>query len=89
MANPNEATIIENIIKALEITLSEQNITAKDLPEITPEINLLDDDILNDSLDSIVFFMELSEIAGKEFPEGDLMAEGYYSVQRIIDFLSE
>ena len=53
---------------------------------IGPETNLIADDLL-DSLDSMVFILELEKSSGKNFPEADLEEEKFYTVKKLVDFL--
>lgn len=51
---------------------------------ITAETDLLEDKIL-DSLDSMVFFMQLEEKLGISVSDDiDLKAEGYYKVKKLL-----
>ena len=55
--------------------------------EITLETDLIKDGIL-DSLDGMVFMLEVEQEFGKTFPQDlDLVAEGYYNVGTLIDKL--
>jgi acyl carrier protein len=40
-----------------------------------------------DSLDTMVFFLELEEVSGKKFPEENLAEAGFSKVGRIVEFL--
>lgn len=54
---------------------------------ITAETDLLEDKIL-DSLDSMVFFMQLEEKLGVSVPEDiDLKEKGYYKVTKILSLM--
>ena len=55
---------------------------------ITPETDLVAEELL-DSLDGMVFLLELEQATGHHFPEeGDLVAEGYFRVPRLIQLLA-
>ena len=41
-----------------------------------------------DSLDSMVFLLELSKLSGREFPEQDLEEKGFFKVAHLLDFLT-
>ena len=53
---------------------------------VTPETDLFAEKVL-DSLDTMIFFLNLSEISGVEFPE-DLVGGGFSKVSRIIEHLT-
>ena len=56
---------------------------------ISLETDLIVDEIL-DSLDSMVFALEVEALSGKKFPEDvDLVDLGYFRIPRLIKFLSE
>lgn len=40
-----------------------------------------------DSLDSLVFFLELEERTGVPFPDGNLAKEGYFKVEKLAGHL--
>ena len=65
-------------------------VTKKPLPsEFGPETDLINTGIL-DSLDGMVFTLELEQATGKSFPEGiNLVDEGYYNVPKLITFLAK
>jgi acyl carrier protein len=55
---------------------------------LTPDMDLIAGEIL-DSLDSMVFALEVENLSGKKFPEDiDLVEAGYYKVARLIDFVT-
>jgi acyl carrier protein len=66
---------------ALRKTLKRDDVT------VTMKNDLRGDDIL-DSLDAMVFFLELSEHTDKKFPEKDLVEQGFYKVAKIVEFLT-
>jgi acyl carrier protein len=73
---------INHIASTLRKVLKRDNI------EITIDSDLADKRIL-DSLDRIVFLMELSELTGKEFSEEvDLVKAGLFKVANLADYLT-
>ncbi len=59
------------------------NVTGKTV-SLSPEMDLKQSEIL-DSVDALVFFMELENTLGVSIPEQvDLEAEGYYSVKKLL-----
>ena len=64
------------------------NVTGKAV-SLTPETDLKQSEIL-DSVDALVFFMELENSLGVRIPENaDLKTEGYYSVKKLLSLLDE
>lgn len=56
--------------------------------EITISTDLVEEGIL-DSLDGMVFAMELETLSGRKFPEDvDLVERGYFKVGKLVEFLS-
>lgn len=55
--------------------------------KITLDTDFIKEELL-DSLDGMVFIMELSEITGKTFPEEDLVKLGFYRVRHLVEFLT-
>ena len=55
--------------------------------EVPDGADLLERGIL-DSLDGMVFLLELSNLSGKEFPESDLVEAGFYKLDHLIAFLT-
>lgn len=70
------------ITDALRKTLKRDDIS------VTMKTDLRGEDIL-DSLDAMVFFLELSQHTSKQFPEKDLVEQGFYKVERIVSFLTD
>ncbi|MDZ4252737.1 MAG: hypothetical protein U1A72_09230 [Sulfuritalea sp.] len=71
----------------LQLVASAVEKVIKGPAKISIDTDLIEDDIL-DSLDGMVFLLELEEATGKRFPEDiDLVAEGYYKVRKLLDFL--
>ncbi|HOW56526.1 MAG TPA: phosphopantetheine-binding protein [Smithellaceae bacterium] len=70
------------------ITLALRKVLKRDGFEISIDTDLSDKKIL-DSLDRIVFLMELSELTGKEFSEDvDLVKIGLFKVANLADYLT-
>lgn len=63
-------------------------VTHIDLEEVTETTDLLKENIL-DSLDSMVFIMELSELVDVDFPEEGLVEKGYYNISTLLDIISK
>jgi acyl carrier protein len=75
-----EQQALDVINEALRKTLKDPTITAKRGSDLKEESVL-------DSLDGMVFFLELSTITQKEFPEKDLVEQGFYKVDKLVSFL--
>ncbi|HEV7868197.1 MAG TPA: acyl carrier protein [Chthoniobacteraceae bacterium] len=54
---------------------------------VTPQTDLFADGIL-DSLDTMIFFLNLEELSGAKFPDKNLVEAGYNKVSRIIEHLA-
>ncbi|MEO7300889.1 MAG: hypothetical protein ABI042_20170 [Verrucomicrobiota bacterium] len=54
---------------------------------VTRETDLFKEKIL-DSLDTMVFFLELEETSGKKFPDDNLAEAGFSKVNRIVQHLT-
>lgn len=67
-----------------------EKVTKSPVPaEFGPDCDLIESGIL-DSLDSMVFSLDLEQATGKSFPEDvDLVAEGYYKMPKLLSFLTE
>ena len=77
-----EQEAFDCIVTALENTLDES-------VEITQDTDLIDEDIL-DSLDGMIFLLEIENATGKKLPEEiDLVEEGYYKIPKLQAFLIE
>jgi len=75
--------------EALEIIQNALNISIEDAPKITLETDLIEEEIL-DSLDGMMFMMEVETASSKKLPEEiDLVDEGYYTVSKLAAFLCE
>lgn len=74
----------EDCLKALNRIIF--NVTGKTV-SLSPEMDLKQSEIL-DSVDALVFFMELENTLGVSIPEQvDLKAEGYYSVKKLLSLI--
>lgn len=70
------------------ITVALRKVLKRDGIAITIDTDLSDKKIL-DSLDRIVFLMELSELTGREFSEDiDLVKAGLFKVANLADYLT-
>jgi acyl carrier protein len=74
----------EEILARLSTVL--ENVIQKPV-SITTESDLIADRVL-DSLDGMVFMLDVEGEFGKKFPEDiNLVAEGYYKVGKLVEFL--
>jgi len=76
-----EQQALAAINDALRKALKDPSVTTK------PGSDLQEESVL-DSLDGMVFFLELSATTQKEFPEKDLVEQGFYKVDKLISFLT-
>jgi acyl carrier protein len=53
----------------------------------TLDTDLVADNVL-DSLDGMVFLLEISEKTGKSFPEKDLVKLGFFRVRKLVEILT-
>jgi acyl carrier protein len=72
---------LDLISQALQATLKDPAAKAK------PGSDLVKDGIL-DSLDGMVFLLELSGLTNKQFPENDLVELGFFNVDKLVEFIS-
>lgn len=72
---------LDAINAALHKTLDD------DATSVGPGDDMVESEIL-DSLDGMVFIMELSSYTEKKFPETDLVDLGFYKVDVLVDFLT-
>ena len=80
MNTPEEA--LRMIEDALEKTLQKKT-------SVVPDADLIEDKIL-DSLDGMLFLLELETASNKKFPEKtDLVKQGYYKVPQLVNFLCD
>lgn len=77
----NKEQALDAINTALRKTLDDTDAT------VEPGVDMVESEIL-DSLDGMVFIMELSGFTDKKFPETDLVDLGFYKVDKLIDFLT-
>jgi acyl carrier protein len=76
----------ENALSAIREALQK---TLDRSVDITEETDLIEAGVL-DSLDGMVFLLELETASGCKFPEGkDLVKEGYYHVNKLLTLLTE
>ncbi len=76
----SEADILYKLSAILEKVLKEP-------VSIDIDTDLIGQEIL-DSLDGMVFMLEVEQMFGKHFPDNlDLVAEGYYQIRKLVDFL--
>ena len=75
-----QAEALQFVHQALEKALE------KPVP-VTLETDLFADRIL-DSLDTMIFFLNLSEKSGVDFPEEELSEGGFNKVSRIVEHLT-
>ena len=78
----NKKDALAAISAALETVLKQPT-------AITPETDLIEEGIL-DSLDGMVFLLEIETLTGKKFPDDiDLVKEGYYKIPKLLSLLSD
>ena len=79
--NDKEKAIVDEIKAALDAVVKKP-------VEITIETDLIEDGCL-DSLDGMIFVLDLESRTGRKFPEDiDLVKEGFYKVRNLVKFLS-
>lgn len=76
----NETQALETIRAALCKTLAKQSVS------IELSTNLISDGVI-DSLDSMVFLMDLSARTGKEVSDADANDPAFFQVSRLVAFL--
>jgi len=65
-----------------------QKVLKKDSLKFVMNTDLVGEKIL-DSLDRLVFLLELSELTGKEFPEDmDIVKAGLFKIFNLVDYLT-
>jgi len=72
---------LDAITQALRTALNDTGAT------VTIDTDLLGEDIL-DSLDGMVFLLELSAFTDKKFPEKDLKEQGFFKVRKLVDYMT-
>lgn len=75
----------EEIFKAIIEALSKA-ITNFDKSSVDENTDLIEEGVL-DSLDSMVFLMELSELTQVDFPDDDLVDQGLFKIGKLITFI--
>ena len=72
---------LDAITQSLRKALNDEKVA------VTIDTDLLGEDIL-DSLDGMVFLLELSAFTDKKFPEKDLKEQGFFQVKTLVGFLT-
>lgn len=76
----NETVILDRLSEILEMVTKEK-------VSIDIDTDLIEQNIL-DSLDGMVFVLEVEQAFDKRFPEDiNLVKEGYYKVKKLVDFV--
>lgn len=75
----------EQALQAIEAAV-EKSVSKK--VALTPETDLFGEEIL-DSLDSMIFFLELEEATQRPFPKGDLAELGFGKVSTLLAHLTQ
>jgi acyl carrier protein len=85
----NQQDAMKLIERALTKTLEEGKNSGGGSKEfsLSMDTDLIKEEIL-DSLDSMVFILELAERSGKNFPEDDLVERGFFKVGHLVEFLA-
>jgi acyl carrier protein len=77
----DKSKALEHINAALRIAIKDPKASAE------PGSDLIADGIL-DSLDGLVFLMELSASTGKDFPEKDPEEQGFFKVDTLVEYIA-
>lgn len=77
----NREEALAAINKSLRKALDDDSVT------VGAGSDLIEEEIL-DSLDGMVFIMELSGYTDKKFPDTDLVELGFYKVDTLLEFLA-
>jgi len=77
----NEQQALQLINEALRKVLNNEKVSA------TIDTDLAGENVL-DSLDGMVFLLEISEKTGKTFPEKDLVKLGFFRVRKLVELLT-
>jgi acyl carrier protein len=77
----NEQEALQLINETLRKVLNDRKAAA------TIDTDLVGDNVL-DSLDGMVFLLEISEKTGKTFPEKDLVKLGFFRVRKLVEILA-
>lgn len=85
----NQQDAMRLVEQALAKTLEEAKNPGGGRKEfsLAMDTDLIKEGIL-DSLDSMVFILELAEKSGKSFPEDDLVEGGFFQVGHLVQFLT-
>jgi acyl carrier protein len=78
----NQQQALEAINAALRKTLEKESVS------VTMQTDLVGEEIV-DSLDGMVFLLELSGMTDKKFPDTDLVEQGFFKVKKLVGFLTE
>ena len=78
----NQQQALAAINDALRKTLEKDNFS------VTMDTDLVEEKIV-DSLDGMVFLLELSGCTDIKFPETDLVQLGFFKVKKLVEFLTE
>lgn len=74
--------------QALKLIEDLASAAAKKPVTVTFDTDLVGEEIL-DSLDSMVFAMQVEKATGRKFPEdGDLVALGYFKVRKLVTHIT-
>ena len=76
-----EQQALQLINETLRNVLKDPKVSA------TLDTDLVADNVL-DSLDGMVFLLEISEKTGKSFPEKDLVKLGFFRVRKLVEILT-
>jgi len=77
----NKQEALDAINISLRKALGDESVT------VGQGVDLIEQEIL-DSLDGMVFILELSGYTTKKFPETDLVDLGFYGVDKLVEFLT-
>lgn len=77
----NQEQALAAIHAALKKTLEKEHIS------VTMETDLVEEKIV-DSLDGMMFLLELSGVTAKKFPESDLVQLGFFKIRKLVEFLT-
>lgn len=78
----NQRQALEAINAALRKALEKEDVT------VGMETDLVEEKIV-DSLDGMVFLLELSSCTDKKFPENDLVQQGFFKMKKLVEFLTD
>jgi acyl carrier protein len=78
----NQQQALEAVNTALRKALEKEDVT------VGMETDLVEEKIV-DSLDGMVFLLELSSCTDKKFPENDLVQLGFFRIKTLVEFLTK